>query len=325
MATEYGLTGELTSLVSERDQNFRVATSGGDRYVFKIANGNESAVTTDFQIKALLHLENRQCAFATPIVRLTLAGAESSNISDGDESNVCRVVSYVAGIPLSANEMSPKLATSFGKSAAALDIALADFTHAGDSPSLLWDLQRAADLRPLLQHVDDAALNAVLATCLDDFDMRVQPALSSLRKQVIHADLNSDNVLVEEDQQDTIAGVIDFGDMTRAPLVMEVAIAASYLRANDADALLLIRPFVTAFHRVLPLLDEELALLFDLIRARLAASITILRWRAATRGADDQYSSQNLLSERSAETFLQRLDALGRDAFAASVRDACRF
>ena len=325
MATVYGLTGELTSLVSERDQNFRVTASDGDRSVFKIANENESAVTTDLQIKALLHLGEFQCEVATPTVQLTLAGADISSISDGDVSNMCRVVSYVAGIPLSANELSPKLAARLGESAAALDIALANFSHPGDRQSLLWDLQRASDLRPLLPYVDDATLHAEVSACLDDFDARVQPALPSLRKQVIHADLNSDNVLVEAHRQDTIAGVIDFGDMTRAPLIMEVAIAASYLRESDADVLLLIRPFVTAYHRVLPLLDEELALLFDLIRARLAASITILRWRAATRGADDQYSSQNLLNERSAETFLQRLDALGRDAFLASIRDACRF
>ncbi len=324
LAADFGLTGELTSLVSERDQNFRVTSADGDRFVFKIANGSESAVTTDLQIQALLHIEDRHCAVATPIVQRTLAGAVSSRMADGGVSHVCRVVSYVAGVPLSETALSPKLAASFGQSAAALDIALADFVHAADSQTLLWDLQRTAELRPLLPYVDDATLRTAVCACLDDFDTLVRPALPSLRTQVIHADLNSDNVLVEKDDQDAIAGVIDFGDMTRAPLVMEVAVAASYLRVEDTDALLLIRPFVAAFHRVLPLLEDELTLLFDLIRARLAATITILRWRAAIRGKDDLYSSQFLLSEGSAETYLQRLDAFGRDAFTEKIRVVCK-
>jgi len=74
---------------------------------------------------------------------------------------------------------------------------------------------------------------------------------------------------------------------------------------------------------VIPLHAVEIGLLFDLVRARLAATISILRWRAATRGTADKYSRDYMQSERSAETFLGRLDELGRDAFTARMRSAC--
>jgi Ser/Thr protein kinase RdoA (MazF antagonist) len=41
-----------------------------------------------------------------------------------------------------------------------------------------------------------------------------------LRRQVIHSDLHGDNVLTVSDDENRIAGVIDFGDMVRAPLIM---------------------------------------------------------------------------------------------------------
>jgi len=150
----------------------------------------------------------------------------------------------------------------------------------------------------------------------------VQPKLPSLRRQVIHGDLNADNILVADDRE-SIVGVIDFGDMVRAPLVMEIAIAASYLRVGDGEALSLIAPFITGFNRITALEDIELELLFDLIRARLVTTITILRWRLAMRGKDDDYARLSLEGECSAEHFLSRLGTLGRIPFTQRLRDAC--
>jgi len=321
LAEDFGLQGTLVSLLSERDQNFRVSTDDGHVFVFKIANGAECDSTTDFQIKALLHIEQQQCPVATPRVHRTLDGNEFSLIHDRDTAHVCRVVSYLPGVLLSEVAVSPQLAAEFGRGAARLDLALANFDHAAENQVLLWDLQRASGLRQLLKYVAGADLRAALSTCLDDFDSLLQPVLPSLRRQVIHGDLNADNVLVQAGGQDSISGVIDFGDMLHAPLIVEVAIAAAYLRVADGDVLSLIAPFVAGFNSVLPLQDAELVLLFDLIRARLAATITILHWRAAMRGADDEYSRRYLQHERTADTFLARLDSQGRSEFGKRIKN----
>lgn len=324
LAAEFGLEGELLPLVSERDENFRVSVADGRQFVFKIANRAESSITTDFQIKALLHIEQRQCPVATPKIVRTLGGADSALIYDGDAAHVCRVVSYLPGELLSELSMSPPLARNLGECAARLDLAMVDFEHPGDSPLLLWDLQRAAGLRELLAYVEEGDLRSAIAACLDDFDTRVQPALPELRRQVIHSDLHGDNVLAGGDHQNAIAGVIDFGDMLRAPLIMEVAVAASYLRSEERDALSLIIPFVVAYHSVTPLQAGELELLFDLVRARLAATISILRWRVAQRGENDEYTNLYSQSESDAEAFLLRLNSLGRSEFLSAVNKSIK-
>lgn len=319
LAEKFELRGELQSLISERDQNFRVVTPGQERFVFKIANRSEPRDSTDFQIKALLHLEAKGCEVPTPCIRRAVNGDDSATIGEGDDEHICRVVSFLNGELLSEVNTTPELARHFGECAAQLDIALFDFEHRGQAQSLLWDLQRASELRDILGHIGDAAMRDAATTCLDDFDTRVAPVLPGLRHQVVHSDLHGDNVLAKSNK---IAGVIDFGDMLYAPLVIEVAVAAAYLRPaqDEPNLLALVGPFVAAYHSLLPLADEELALLFDLIRARLVATISILCWRAATRGADDEYSSQNLSGESDAEAYFLRLNSLGRDEFAHQLK-----
>lgn len=325
LRSKYGLQGELVPLVSERDQNFRLTTASGDRFVFKIANASEPQPATDFQVAALLHLESRHCPVATPRVQHTLTGDSAAWIGlDTGNVHRCRLVSFVSGELLSSTAVDAGLAEQFGDSAAQLDLALADFGHAGDAQVLLWDLQRFGELREIVGFLEDEELRRLVQTCIDEFDRRVAPVLPDLRRQVIHADLNPDNVLATPTGQ--IAGVIDFGDMLRAPLIIEVAVAGSYLQpavVSDGEAggpLSWVGPFVAAYNAVLPLRDIELELLFDLLRGRVATSITIVRWRAAMRGADDAYSQVNLPAADAAIGFLQELTTLGRHGFQSEIQ-----
>ena len=62
--------------------------------------------------------------------------------------------------------------------------------------------------------------------------------------------------------------------------------------------------------------------LIDLIRARLAATISIRYWRIGERSADDPYLLK-VLQENSAESFLARLDELPRADVQRRLREAC--
>lgn len=313
----YGLRGALTPLVSERDQNFRLDTPGGRRFVVKIANAEEPLQITDFQVQALLHLEKTGCAVPVPQVLATGTGEVITSLQCGGRRHHLRVVSYLPGSPLEGRSPDPDIAFDIGRCLGLLDIALRDFSHAGESQVLLWDMQRAAELRPLVRHVPDPDLQHLVGACIAAFEERLAPALANLRVQVVHNDLNPGNVLLTGAASPVVAGVIDFGDMLRAPLVADVAIAASYLRATDDD-LGTLAALTAGFESELPLQDEERRLLYDLVRTRLAATITILYWRAAARSPDDPYLKK-ALEERSAERFLQYLSRLGREHFQARV------
>jgi Ser/Thr protein kinase RdoA (MazF antagonist) len=317
LADEFGLSGSLETLVSERDQNFRLSPADGPPLVVKIANAAEPPEITDFQLQALRHLQACECPVEVPRIMETRSGALSTEIRNAGASHVLRVVSYVPGTPVEGTEPGPELAYELGRCLAQLDSALRDFSHPGESQVLLWDMQRAGDLRDLVQHVPEASLRDLVTECLDRFENKAQPAFGELRRQVIHNDLNPGNVLIDDREPPGVSGVIDFGDMLRAPLIVDVAIAASYLRSMD-DQLTAITALVAGFDSITPFAEEENAVLFDLIRTRLAATITIMYWRASARSSDDPYLKK-AFAERSSERFLRHISALGQKHFTERV------
>ena len=59
LGSHFGLVGDVDSLPSWRDQNFRVVTDGGDRFVLKIANADEPMALLDLQTDAINHQLDR--------------------------------------------------------------------------------------------------------------------------------------------------------------------------------------------------------------------------------------------------------------------------
>jgi Ser/Thr protein kinase RdoA (MazF antagonist) len=307
---QFGLAGEYAQLVSERDQNFMLCTDDGDRFVVKVTCESEEPAATDFQIGALLHLET--CVGPTvPRVVRTRAGEVAGEIDGDGGSHSLRVASWVAGELLEEQDLDERNVAEFGRALAQLDMALDGYSHPGESPVLLWDLHRVRELRSLVSFIDAPHVQSGVARAIGDFDAHVVPALGGLRSQVIHSDANPGNVLLSE----AGIGFIDFGDILKAPLIFDVAIAASYLRSFDGDPLRFLVPFVAAYHQILPLVAQEADHLFDLVRARLATTITLLYWRLSSRGEDDPYRQKALLLEVGAEKFLAALDAIGADEF----------
>lgn len=307
LARGYGLEGVLEPLVSERDQNFRLTCANGERFVVKIANRREPSPVTQCQVEALRHVEEAGCPVAVPRVVPDRSGALTRDI----EGHLLRVVTFLPGRPVEDVPVDEALGLALGRSLAQLDVALQGFSHPGESPLLMWDMQRAAELRDLIGHVGNPDLEAQLGQCLDDFERHVLPEFPALRTQVIHNDLNLANVLVDPADSRFVTGIIDFGDMLRAPLVVDAAIAASYFRQDDPGVL---RQFLAGYESVLELEPLEKALLFDLVRMRLVATILIMHWRSDARGPEDPYL-RKALAERSAERFFGRLTALGRAEF----------
>ena len=313
VAEQFGLAGDYTLLVSERDQNFCLATGNNDRYLVKITSPVEPHDVTDFQIAALSHLA--YCGVSdVPRNVQTTSGKNRGSIQSDDGVALClRVLTWLNGTLLDESEITPGMVRSLGGRLAELDAALESFVHESDGQASLWDTQRAGQLRGLLVHVDDLLVRQQLEAVLDAFEEHVRPALKALPRQVIHNDANTENILL--DANGDVSGIIDFGDLLRAPRIIEVSTAAAYLRPNDDDPLQLITSFVAGYHRENPLTAPEFDVLYDLILTRLAMTVILFYWRLAARDKDDPYLQKQLDSEGGAFDFLQSLSALGRVAF----------
>ena len=323
----YGLEAQLQSLLSERDQNFRLRCDDGRQFVLKVANAAEDPLATDFQIQALNHLEhylaNNHCPITVPRILRTTDGRTHQVVTAHGVQHVTRVVTYVAGIPLGDTVASPLLCRRLGAYLAYLGQALRGFDHPGSDHGLLWDMQQALSLRGILEHVPNRNLRQGIAQTLDEFEEHALPQFRNVRSQVIHSDLNPENVLIDPAAPSRVSGVIDFGDMLKAPLIVDVAIGASYFRATEGNPLAAIAEFLVGYQSVTPLELPEIELLFDLIRTRLAASISILSWRASLRGTDDPYLAGAVASEGDAAEFLKILLELPRENAQQTFRQIC--
>jgi Ser/Thr protein kinase RdoA (MazF antagonist) len=324
---QYGLEPRLDSLVSERDQNLRLRCDDGRQFVLKIANAAEEPLATDFQVQALLHLEaylaSNDCPINVPRILRTVDGSASLVVTSAGQKYVARVVTYVPGIPLGDTPPSPILCRRLGVYLAHLGRALHGFDHPGSDHGLIWDMQQALALRRIVEHVADRDLQDGIAQTLNDFEAFALPHFAGLRSQVIHSDFNPENILIDADDRSSVAGVIDFGDMLKAPLIVDVGIGASYLRLMNGNPLAGIAEFLAGYHSVTPLEIAEIDMLFDLVRTRLAASITILSWRASMRGEDDAYLAGAVPAEGSAARFLKLLLQLPREHAQQTFRQIC--
>jgi Ser/Thr protein kinase RdoA (MazF antagonist) len=184
---------------------------------------------------------------------------------------------------------------------------------------LLWNLERVLRVAPLLDTIDDPVLRGLSTSFLQHFESRVVPALAGLRRQVIHNDLNPYNALVDEDDACRLTGIIDFGDMLAAPLVQEVSTAAAYQIQPEGCPMAGPADVLRGYHRVLPLSDAELALVPDLITARLVLTIAITSWRAAQHPDNAPYILRN---RRMSDMGLLRLHEFSRDENVARLLDA---
>ena len=286
--------GRLSLLSGERDSNFRIDTADGRRFMLKVSHPDEDPVVADFQTQALLHIARTDPGL--PVQRLVPApgGAVSLLLPDAQgRARVVRLFSYLEGLPMPQAPRSAAQRSATARLLARLDIALAGLVHPAGALELPWDIQRADRVRTLLAHVPDGGRRALAHRALDGFERRAVPVLPGLRRQPIHNDFNLYNLLVDPAATDVVTGILDFGDMVEAPVLNDLAVAASYQLDEAGDALATVAGFAAAYHAVAPLQDREMALLADLVRARLAMVVAISGWRAARHPDNAAYLLRN--------------------------------
>ena len=310
----------LKPLAAERDQNFRVTTPGGERFLFKISNPADDRPVLEMQTAALRHIERVDPGL--PVMRSWPAAAGESWVEvpgpDG-RSYPARLFTFLPGHVTVNTALTPEAIWSHGQIAARLGRALRGFFHPAADYEILWDITHLPKLRPLLTHLRDDSRRAQVERVLDRFGARVEPVLPGLRAQVIHGDLSLDNVLVGDDLRPS--GIVDFGDMTHAPLVCDLAVALADVLHGRDDAVEAAGAMIAGYVSVTPLDDEEAGLLADLVAARLATEITITAWRQGLHPDNAAYAASG---EPGARAFLDAIEATGMDAVARRFRDACQ-
>jgi len=318
---EYGLDATVRKLASERDQMFHLCDPGGAEYLLKITHPAEPLEVTHLQTAALAWIARADPALPVQRLHPARGGASELRIAIGGTApRTIRLLSYLAGRPMHGTPASSAQRRALGAMLARLSRALAGFDHPVADYALAWDIAQAARLRPLLAHVQGNDRTALARSALDHFEADLLPRLAGLRRQVVHNDLNTHNVLVAPEASDRITGVIDFGDILRTQLVNDVAIGASYHVAAAADPLHGPSECIAAYHAATPLTEEEVALLPGLIATRLLVTVLITGWRAERDPANRDYI---LKHNRLAWDGLDSLSRIPGEVARQALRRAC--
>ena len=319
----FGVAATATLLPGERDRNFLLCTGAGERSVLKISHAGEARALLELQNEVLDHLAAQAPDLRLSRVVRSLAGAGIVELTGPTGArHFVRLLTWVDGRMMA--DVSPHditLLESLGETLGAVDRALSGFSHPAARRALKWDLAAAGWVRPHIGTVADPARRGLVERLFALYDREVVPALGRLRRSIIYNDANDHNVVVEATGPwpRRVAGVIDFGDLVESITVAEPAIGAAYAMLGKPDPLAAAATVVAGYHRLHPLHDEELALLYPLICARLCVSVVN---SAIQRSAvpDNTYLT---ISERPAWELLERLDAVPPALAHYTFRAAC--
>ncbi|WP_110654731.1 phosphotransferase [Salinicola halimionae] len=294
LEARFGLKATLTPLAGERDRNFRATAADGRRYLLKFTHPAEREAVTDFQVRALTRLAERDPALPIPRVVRALDGDPAPGYRlDGGRHSRVRLSTFLAGTPLAGHVSSTAFRHTLGKWLARIDDALADFRHPVADQRMPWDLQRAHELLPQTACLAERESRELIHQRLAAFDKQLRPYLARLPRQPVHNDLNGHNVLFTPEEPDCPAGIIDFGDMLFAPRIVDLAVAAAYQMNDPRDPLAGALALIAGYHRQSALAAAEIELLRGLIETRLAMAITVSTHRALQHPDNAAYLLRN--------------------------------
>ncbi len=286
----FGLVvGAARDLGSERDQTFLLLDDAATpRAVMKLSNAAEDPATLDMEALAVHHAARVDpglplaLPWRVPAARPAMAirrpiGRPSSTPTAPTTcacTTSCRVATGSTRAACPTRRSSPGAARRrawAGRCAGSSTRAPSgrcsgtSSTPAGRGS---WSTRSATPIAGRSWSASSTATTAVL-----------EPAWPSLRAQVVHGDLTSDNALT--DDAGRITGIVDFGDMSHSALLIDLAsVLDSLCAGRGPDELFRTARLVIDGHqRVTPLEPDELRLLGEMWATRAAVTIAISSWR----------------------------------------------
>ncbi len=327
LVEQYNLCGQLKVLPGYCDQNLLLTTDNNEQYIVKIANLAEPLLELSMQNAAMAHLTKKQCAVPHAIKNQD-GTSISTIINERQESFCLRVLSFLPGtFYAEANSLShnKNLWSDLGQFIAKIDLALADFTDPGAFRYLDWDLAQGYRVCMSKKHLLNAEQSHIVEQFLSLYQTQTMPVLSQLPQGVIHNDANDYNLLVDSiTKPSKIIAMIDFGDMVHSHIINELAIACAYALMGEKNSaentLSAFKTIVASYHKIRPLHDAELEVLYSLVALRLCTTVC----NSALAIKQQPNNEYLLVSVEPAWALLKELSSLNPYAVLCQLRQACQ-
>jgi Ser/Thr protein kinase RdoA (MazF antagonist) len=301
-ADRFGIVGTSSPLPGYADENAKIVDRNGDAALLRISPSDRDPDAIAFCQLAIAATSDLDVG--TPAVIPTVGGDGWAVLDDG---RLAHMYTWVDGTSFSEVGCPAHLAGEIGVVTGSMVRSLRSIPSWPRPAGFEWEITNAGRVvRERMGSIEDDRRRQIIDLVLDRYD-RID--FSTLPRQVIHDDLNSENLLVRDD---SIVGVIDFGDVVESVRIAELAIACAYAMLDQDDPVSVALDVVAGYRSVIEPTAAEVEVLLDLILARLATSVTM-------SASSDGTNTHQLASEVPAWDLLGSLIATDLDAFATEL------
>ncbi|XP_078730659.1 hydroxylysine kinase-like [Lampetra fluviatilis] len=292
----------VTPLESYEDQNFCVLPDGADGgggdgggYVLKVFSLDERKshefVLLQSEVIAFLLKRGFPVPEQVPTLRGEVVSMEIVVHGAVGRTHAVWLLTLLEGQLLSAIPRDAALCFQVGRLAAGLDQALMEFRSplmsclerrggAGGVCGGEWDLCALPSLEARASLLPGERARSIVREVIAEFRQSFLARRREFRTGLIHGDFNDNNILAVPAGSPRpgaaspwrVSGLLDFGDMTLGYLVFELAIAIAYAMIDAPDPVDVGGHVMAGYESMLPLSDEERAVVFLVVLARLSQS-----------------------------------------------------
>ena len=125
--------------------------------------------------------------------------------------------------------------------------------------------------------------------------------------------------MCDADNPSTITGVIDFGDLAKRPMLVDLATSLASIIEHSSTPLRSAAALVRGFDRFMPVPEEQLELLYDATLTRTILIVQLTEFHVANKDVDSKFGSQELAE---AKTALRKLLAINPSEFLEFIYSA---
>ena len=138
-----------------------------------------------------------------------------------------------------------------------------------------WDLQHFSCLKKYISSLSEKKKIAMANSVMKLYEEKIEPMLPTMKKGVIHGDLNGKNIIVQlSENSAAIVGLIDFGDCVHSYYLFELAILVAHtmMSLSHNNRMELVAPVIKGYIDEFPLTQEELQCLYYAVLAILCTT-----------------------------------------------------
>jgi len=238
-------------------------------YILKTYSNIALLPFLDAETETLIYLYSNK-SFNSPKPIKLLDGSYIKKIIYNKNEIIIRLLSYVEGTFIGDLNSSEQITNSLGVLLAKLNLKLQSWNNAViKSRDSEWNLNSYSICKEYIGQIKNSKDRNLAEYFFQQYEFEVVPISRKLRKSIIHNDANEWNLLV---QNDSVNGIIDFGDVSYSDLINELAIAIVYNSYRESNYLLWAEKLIASYNLIIPLEEIELKVLYYKISLRLCVS-----------------------------------------------------